>query len=195
MGENVSEKQEDPIVITVLEIGSSNVSLTSAFCFNNRSNDFNEEKKRFQVIFHRQINTTCVIGGFPVDLKQFREKIEQLKYDCERVIEREILEVFIIFSSTLIRYHHLSEGLTLRNSSVTLAEVDKLISQVKQAKNFSTNVPIYFSSLTFSLDNQTKIENPIGLKGKHLEVHSMAMSLPEFNVRSLFIWRSAGQII
>jgi cell division protein FtsA len=174
------EESHNEEIKHLFSINSNSISLTSAL-FKATNTDKSiislDENLDIKILFHQKIDTPTNISGIPSHFDIFKNKIEILVENAQQATRYKIAEATVLLSSGHFLYQSFSEKVELKSGIVRETDIKKLVQQALSTKHSKPYHLGFFYPCFFSLDHFQKIDNPVGLIGKHLTLNGMTVNL------------------
>ncbi|MDF2965404.1 MAG: ftsA [Rickettsiaceae bacterium] len=145
--------------IVALDIGSSKIAAFYAKVENNGN-----ASVAAQILSSSEGIRSSVI----VDRKSAESSIIDAIYNLEKESNINVRNVLVSLSGTDTKSYYIYNRIKVNNSQVTHQEVKRLIQKILSEFDIANQEVIHYFPIEFTLDNNSAIDNPIGMLGKEL---------------------------
>lgn len=156
--------------LVAIDVGSSSVKLAVA----SRAMD---EKGRVQIFALLERPSFGLRKGIITDMTELSQAVYDLVAEAESVIGMNIREVLIGISSFGVDFVNSDGYIPLSGQEVTADDVDRVVyDSLKKAFNLRDKEILQFLPISFGMDDQGGIKNPIGLIGEKLSCRTLTIT-------------------
>jgi cell division protein FtsA len=164
--------------LVAIDAGSSSVKLAVA----SRSLD---EKGRVQIFALLERPCTGIKKGIITDMSEVSRAVYDLVAETESVIGISIREALIGINGYGVEFIHSEGYIPISGQEVSEDDVDRVVyDSLKKAYNLRDKEILQFIPLSFSLDDQEGIRNPIGLIGEKLSCRTVTITAEPGSIRN-----------
>ena len=167
------EKSDE--IVTILDIGSSKIVCLIA----------SVSGEEFTIIGNGCHSANGFKGGNITDSKQAKASIIAAVDQAEKLAGIVIEKVILTLNGNKIRSHYISPAIVLKKQKVSEIDVDNLISSgIKELEKDGFEVIHYFP-LSYNVDGNNDIKNPIGLLGQKLSSNIHYVTVPSILLENI----------
>ena len=164
--------------LVAVDVGSSSVKLAVA----NRNLD---EKNRAQIFALLERPTFGIRRGVITDMTEVSRAVYDIVTEATAIIGINIQEVLIGISNFGVNFVHSDGYVPLSGQEVSEDDVDRVVyDSLKKAFNLREKEILQYFPLSFALDNQNGIRNPIGMVGDKLSCRTLTITAEPSNIRN-----------
>ncbi len=132
------------------------------------------EKNKLEIVTIKEITSKGVIKGDVRNLKEAHYAILEVKDEVEKELGITINQVLIAISGKHIQCSADVSYITVQNaangfSEITQEDVDRLSSETRSSNTSQSETILEVIPLSYKVDEDTDITEPIGMEGKRLE--------------------------
>jgi cell division protein FtsA len=164
--------------LVAIDVGSSSVKLAVA----SRNLD---EKGRVQIIALLERPSYGIKKGVITDMSEVSRAVYDVVAEAEAIVGINIREVLIGINAFGVDFIGSEGFIPLSGQEVSEDDVDRVIyDSLKKAYNLREKEILQFLPLSFSLDDQVGIKNPIGMVGQKLSCRTLTITADPGNIRN-----------
>jgi cell division protein FtsA len=164
--------------LIAIDVGSSSVKLAVA----SRNLD---EKGRTQIYALLEKNVYGINKGVITDMTEISQAVYDIVAEAESVIGVSIREVLIGVNSFGVEFVSSEGFVPISGQEVESQDVDRVVyDSLKKAFNLREKEILQFLPISFSMDNQVGIKNPIGLIGERLSCRTLTITAEPSVIRN-----------
>lgn len=164
--------------IVAVDVGSSSVKLAIA-------SKILDEKNRVQIFALLERPSFGIKKGVITDMSQVSSAVYDVVAEAEAVIGINIKEVLIGISASGVEFVHSEGYIPLSGNEVEEPDVDRVVhDSLKKAFNLRDKEILQFFPLSFILDDQGGIKNPLGMVGEKLSCRTVVITAEPGSIRN-----------
>ncbi len=150
-----------------LDLGSSKLAGIAAYV------DKKGDAKILSQVLHY---SDGIKSGTVTDLKALEHSVTGAIYALEKECGKNIKQVAVSISGAGTKSYYINQKIKLSNQQVSEQEVKKLLQKVLSEFKFKDQEIIHYFPIEFVIDNETVVENPVGMFAKELscQLHIIA---------------------
>ena len=164
--------------LVAIDVGSSSVKLAVA----NRNLD---EKNKAQIFALLERPTFGIRKGVITDMTEVSRAVYDIVTEATAIIGMNIQEVLVGINNFGVNFVNSDGYVPLSGQEVSEDDVDRVVyDSLKKAFNLREKEILQYFPLSFALDNQTGIRNPLGMVGDKLSCRTLTITAEPSGIRN-----------
>jgi cell division protein FtsA len=177
-----------------LTLGSSHTSLVAAllesndkqYSSNYDSHNYNSNKSKIQILGAARLPHTGVIKkGIVSSIEALSSSILEVTDEVERQTGLNVENVITCIPCINAQYENYTEKYLVKNTEIKLSDIEKINNIVLNLKGPQGYDYIHTLPGYYSVDGKSEINNPIGMRGSHIELNFHRVLLPQTDLHNI----------